>query len=165
MALGLREQIEAAWKDGSGLSWYDGSFHNLSANTIAYGQLWELTLHYNNCGTVCDHKCESGARNLVRERLECIIRGMPDVHPDIDSEIWLIAFELHKSETVHALSSSTMPDTITPTWSKENRTLVCNCYELATHQYNEQKKSKALEADVKIIPYDPEDRWYEPRYL
>lgn len=156
--MNLSQQIDKARIDRIHLGWlhrlsYFGHNALVSENTIAYGQMWEVTLHYNGCGKECDGKCVDGAASLVIKRAQDIRRGMPDLHPEVEQIIWKAAFALHKNH------SST--GVISPTWG-DNPHDTCNCFELAKAQYD---RDKDLE---KILPFLPkvsiDDMYYEPRF-
>jgi len=99
-----------------------------SANTTAYFELWKKTLHQNCKKGPCT--CSEGAYRLTETRLECMERRMPDLHPDDESEVWEIAFEIHQESCAHLSGYQT--GSIAPTWSGEvGQTKICNCFERA----------------------------------
>lgn len=133
-----------------------------STNTRAYHELWLKILHRNNCHlnlNGCSEACVSGADNLTNEREACIKRGMPDLHPDLESEIWEIAFP------IHALHAPDRASIVTPTWSDPIKTPaenICNCFELGMAEYNRRKDLKAVLGAPIVITED--DLWYESRF-
>lgn len=165
----LREQIEQAWKTQTYRTWafdpvlrlYQSTF---SDATIAYGILWQVTLHYNNCKVTCDGKCSTGAAGLVKSRLECLVRGMPDLHPDIESEIWELAFLNHARFCENGPNKS---GSIKPTWSDPKNGLdgVCNCFEIAKMRYNQQASKTTIVPIARNVVIGPEDVWYDEQRM
>lgn len=168
----LREQIELAWKNHSHchggwmntgiLAEYWGTF---TENTIAYGTLWEVTLHYTNCKMRCTSGCAFGAADLVKNRLECIKRGMPDLHPDVESAIWELAFLNHARFC--ELGMKDRPGAIRPTWidPKDGLSGVCNCFEVAKMRYDQQASKTVIAKPVEKIVVGPEDIWYDEQRM
>ena len=145
------------------LSSYQQAF---SDNVIAFGTLWQVTIHYNNCREEgCTGSCGIGASNLVKNRLECIKRGMPDLHPDVESEIWELAFLNHarfcgKGQTIQQGS-------IKPTWSdpKDGLDGVCNCFEVAKMRYDQQASKTIVRPEPRVIVAKYEDVWYDEQRM
>jgi hypothetical protein len=165
---GLREQIEASWKDASYA--YEGwrsllpARPFLSDNTVYYGILWQVTLHYNNCPVgLCNGKCNSGAADLVKRRLECMARGMPDLHPDEESDIWEIAFNTHRE---FCEEGRTNQGSIKPLWSdpKDGLNGRCNCFEVAKAQYDLLKKVDTTHQVTPVFVRE-EDVWYDEQRM
>lgn len=107
-----------------------------SNNCLAYFRLWIKTLHQNCKGkTRCI--CHKGAYNLTVIRFDCIKRGMPDLHPGLESEIWSRAFEIHNKSCNNNTESRS---SINPTWSDPkdgNVHKICDCFERAYIEYTE----------------------------
>jgi hypothetical protein len=98
-----------------------------SANTIAYFELWKKTLHQNCKKGPCT--CGDSSYRRTIDRLECMKRGMPDLHPDEEQEVWEIAFEIHSEfcKTIPGYREGL----IAPTWSVPQHNKICNCFERA----------------------------------
>ena len=159
----LYDQIRNAWKNGTSkefirwvplTGWLPTDSQPLSANCIQFGQVWQVTLHYNNCTGGCNDRCKEGAAGLVKSRLECISRGMPDLDHDTEQNIWKTAFEIHRGHSDRGV--------ITPTWSETWYEDRCDCFEKAMERYNKSREQTVLLAAA--IKIDPEELHYEPRY-
>src|SRR5580692_9939988 len=109
-----------------------------SANTTAFFDLWKNTLH-QNCKDKKKCTCHEAAYGLTVNRLECIERGMPDLHPDGERVIWSTAFDIHQSCCYDLPGWS--DHIINPTWAnpkdKISSTRMCDCFEKAMwlHQF------------------------------
>jgi len=120
----------------------------LSDNSIAYLRLWTKVLH-QNCKGKSRCVCHNGAYDLTVRRLDAIKRGMPDLEPGLESEIWSRAFEIHASSCTKNYKGS-----ITPTWSQEKSKDICDCFELAYKEYNESIELWPIERDIIINTED-----------
>jgi len=129
---------------------------DISPNLRAYYDLWKKTLMQNRD----ESAAEEGAKALTMHRMDSQKRGMPDMHPDEESEIMGEAFKIHAAkvstgkEGHRNLSSGSM----TCFWC-EDLTHVCHCFEEARHEHIVNK----LIAEKPPMP--AEDPWYEPRFV
>lgn len=165
----LREQIETAWKNRTHRGWMSADTlkncqNAFSDNTVAFGTLWEVTIHYNNCKAGCNLRCALGAGNLVKSRLESMKRGMPDLHPDEDSAIWELAFLNHARFCENGAKYS---GSIKPTWSdpKDGLDGVCNCFEVAKMRYDQQASKTTTVPIARNVVIGPEDVWYDEQRM
>ncbi len=129
----------------------------VSENTKAYYEYWLATLHRNNCNIdgITSCRCYEGAVRLVKDRLACILRGMPDLTRYDEDRIWKLAFQFH------AKHASTTP--ITPPWAVDQR-LVCACFERAQVELIYQDNLKEHNDKIKSTIITAEDYWYEQRF-
>jgi hypothetical protein len=154
----LRKKIEAAWKTKAYRSWMlftKVTEFGFSENTIAYGTQWQITIHHSTCDNPNKHLynciCVARAADLVDARVKNIERGMPDLHPDVESYIWDIAFKLHN--TKHGSRS-----VITPSWA-DSPGEKCDCFEIAEQEYNRSKITESTESTEEAT-LSQEDVWY-----
>lgn len=127
---------------------YDGTDPIIvSSNTKAYFILWRDTLSESD--RFNHQEASSRAYELTVRRLDCIARGMPDLHAEIEAKIWTVAFAIHNSNPEH---SSQTQGKINPTWS-DNPIGQCNCFEIARERLGNVVKPIVAEEEI----------WYQTR--
>lgn len=104
---------------------------SLTDNLKVYYDEWKVLLH-KTCSKTCD--CRLRAERLTEQRKECIARGMPDMHPDVERRIMPKAFELHRK---HHYLDHVNEGVLVPNWINPNDAYAeykCDCFEEAATQ-------------------------------
>ncbi len=161
--MGLLETIQVHWKNPlQYATWarkvYDDA-PDYTPNAILHGLQMQATIHWNICNdNICN--CESIGKSTADGYMLQLANGRHDLHPHDDQDVHMLAFEIHNK------SGHGRPGVMTCTYVVgAGSSNACECYELG---YREWLQKKSQEAEMKVItptPFDPDDAWYEPRFV
>lgn len=129
---------------------------SLTSNQLAFWELWKRTLMQNRT----EAQAEDDAWGLVVNRMDCQRKGMPDLHPDVESAVWSVAFKIH-ADLPHGKDR---PGKVSPSWTEYPDR--CNCFEEAMQQMKlngEWAKLHSHPKKAEFVLVDPEEQHWENR--
>lgn len=133
-----------------------------TGNAILHGLRMQATIHWNNCSNEQCKNCLAIGQDTANRYMQELANGRHDLHPKDDSEVHILAFDIHNVEA-HA-GRHGRPGIMTCTYVVgPGSGAACYCYELAYQQWLKQPKPE-VKTKAELIIVSPDDMYYEPRY-